>query len=176
METNLHLNEGRGGSSQKPQRLSDLLSVPQAQPEILRPLAPEVASLLRQYSGGECETSGHSISSALSDALKSGKVIWSHFARAVVQLDHRVVVKLGPNLSLTDADMTAHIQMNSTDIPVPLPLGVLALGGITYAFMRLIDGCPLDKLWPGLTDVEKCSVRDQLDIILEKLRLLPTPN
>lgn len=174
--TNLHLNEGRGNSSRKPPHFDDLLLVPQAQPEVIRPLAPEVVELLRQYSGKECEPSGHGISYALSDALKSGKVIWSHFARAVVQLDHRVVVKLGPNISITDADMTAHIQKNSPDIPVPLPLGVLSLGGMTYAFMRLIDGCSLDKLWPDLTDFEKCSVRDQLDLILEKLRLLPTPN
>ncbi|EAS37320.3 uncharacterized protein CIMG_02674 [Coccidioides immitis RS] len=166
----------RGSSSQKPLRFNDLLSVPQAQLEILRPLAPEVTALLRRFSEEEGDPSDHGINSALSKALKGGEVIWSHFARAVVQLDHRVVVKLGPNISLTDADMTTHIQRNSTDIPVPRPLGVLSLGGITYAFMRRIDGCSLDKLWPDLTDVEKCSVRDQLDFILEKLRLLPAPN
>ncbi|PGG97453.1 hypothetical protein GX51_07316 [Blastomyces parvus] len=172
----LRSQDCRGSSSRKPPYFDDLLSVPQAQPVILRPLAPEVVALLQQHSGEEYDPSGHGVSSALSNALKNGTVIWSHFARAVVQLDHRVVVKLGPNISLTDADMTAHIQSYSTDIPVPLPLGVLSLGGITYAFMRRIDGCSLDKLWPDLTDIEKCSVRDQLDLILEKLRSLPLPN
>ncbi|KMU77151.1 hypothetical protein CISG_06188 [Coccidioides immitis RMSCC 3703] len=112
----------RGSSSQKPLRFNDLLSVPQAQLEILRPLAPEVTALLRRFSEEEGDPSDHGINSALSKALKGGEVIWSHFARAVVQLDHRVVVKLGPNISLTDADMTTHIQRNSTDIPVPRPL------------------------------------------------------
>ncbi|OAX80256.1 hypothetical protein ACJ72_05416 [Emergomyces africanus] len=132
---------------------------------ILRRLTPDVAALLQQHSREEYEPSGHGVSSALSNALKN-----------VVQLDHRVVVKLGPNISLTDVDMTAHIQRYSTDIPLPLPLGVLSLGGIIYTFMRRIDGCSLDKLWPDLTDIEKCSVRDQLNLILEKLRSLPLPD
>lgn len=168
--------EGRGSSSRKPPRFEDLLSVPQGQPEILRPLALEVTALLQQYSEQGCKPSGHGTCSALSGALKSGKVLWSHFARAVVQLDDRIAVKLGPNISLTDADMTAHIQRHSAEIPVPQPLGVLSLGGITYAFMSLIEGRSLDKLWPDLSNAEKFSVRDQLDIILEKLRLLPLPS
>ncbi|PGH19316.1 hypothetical protein AJ80_04069 [Polytolypa hystricis UAMH7299] len=166
----------RGSSSQKPPCFEDLLSVPQGQLKILQPLAPEVTALLQQYSEQESKPSGHDICSALLRALQSGKVLWSHFARAVVQLDDRIVVKLGPNISLTEANMTAHIQMHSADIPVPQPLGVLFLGGITYAFMSLIEGRPLDKLWPDLSNAEKCSVRDQLDIILEKLRLLPLPS
>ncbi|KLJ05433.1 hypothetical protein EMPG_11079 [Blastomyces silverae] len=167
----LRSQDCRESSSRKPPYFDDLLSVPQAQPVILHRLAPEVAALLQQHSGEE-----YGVSSALSNALKNGTVIWSHFARAVVQLNHHVVVKLGPNISLTDADMTAHIQSHSTDIPVPQSLGVLSLGGITYSFMRRINGCSLDKLWPDLTDIEKCSVRDQLDLILEKLRSLPLPN
>ncbi|OJD12523.1 hypothetical protein ACJ73_09337 [Blastomyces percursus] len=136
-------------SPQKPLHFNDLLSVPQAQLKILRPLAPEVTVLLRQYSEGEGDLSNHDINSALSKALKDGEVIWIHFARAVV---------------------------NSTDIPVPQSLGVLSVGGITYAFMHRIDGCSLDKLWPELTNAEKRSVQDQLEFILEKLRLLPVPN
>ncbi|KAK2808782.1 hypothetical protein FQN50_004455 [Emmonsiellopsis sp. PD_5] len=166
----LRSQDCRGSNSRKPPHLNDLLSVAQGQPEILRPLAPEVTALLQQYSEQD------DISFALSNALKSGKVLWSHFARAVVQLDDRIVVKLGHNISPTDADMTAHIQSHSADIPVPQPLGVLSLGGITYAFMSLMKGHPLDRLWPGLSNAEKCSVRDQLDVILEKLRLLPLPS
>ena len=72
--------------------------------------------------------------------------------------------------------MAAHIRRYSADIPVPQPLGVLALGGMTYAFMSLAKGRSLDKLWPDLSNDEKYSIRDQLDIILGKLRSLPVPS
>ena len=133
---------GRGNSSQKPPHFEDIFSIPQGQPEILRPLAPEVNALLQLYSKQDCEPS----SRALSRTLKSGNVIWNHFARAVVQLDDHIAVKLGPDISLTDAYMTAHIQKHSADILVPQPLGTLSVGGITYAFMTLIEGSSLDKL------------------------------
>ncbi|KKZ61650.1 hypothetical protein EMCG_03835 [[Emmonsia] crescens] len=153
-----------------------MLSISQGQPEILQPLAPQVTALLQQYSYQGCKLTGHDICSALSGALKSGKVLWSHFARAVVQLDEQIIVKLGPNISLIDANMTAHIRKHSADIPVPQPLGTLSLGGKVYSFMSLMEGRPLDKLWPDLSSTDKFSVRDQLDAILEKLRLLPLPS
>jgi aminoglycoside phosphotransferase (APT) family kinase protein len=131
---------------------------------------------LQKYATPGCEADDHDIAASLSAALRSGKVVWTHFARAVVQLDDRIAVKLGPKISLTDADMSAHIRRHSVDIPVPQPLGVLSLGGMTYAFMTLIEGCSLDKLWPDLSNAEKCSVRDQLDAVLGKLRSLPLPS
>lgn len=94
----------------------------------------------------------------------------------MVRLDGQIAVKLESNISSTDADMTAHIRKHCADIPVPQPLGVLSLGGITYAFMSLVEGSSLDKFWPDLSIAEKYSVRDQLDIILENLRLLPLPS
>ncbi|PGG95039.1 hypothetical protein AJ80_10036 [Polytolypa hystricis UAMH7299] len=172
----LRSQECRGNSAQKQLHFEDLLSVPQGQPEILQPLAPEVTALLQQYSYPGSKLTGHDICSALSSALKSGKVLWSHFARAVVQLDEQIVVKLGPNISLIDANMTAHILKHSAEIPVPQPLGVLSLGGKVYAFMSLIEGRSLEQLWPGLSSTDKCSVQDQLDAILENLRLLPLPS
>lgn len=94
----------------------------------------------------------------------------------MVQLNDRIVAKLGPGITSVDADVTAHIKSHSSDIPVPEPLGVLAFGPRIYYFMSLVEGSPLDKLWPDLSETEKCSVRDQLDIILEKLRMLPLPS
>lgn len=34
----------------------------------------------------------------------------------------------------------------------------------------------MDKLWPSLSTEEKISIRNQLDVILEKLRMLPLPS
>ncbi|PGH15817.1 hypothetical protein AJ79_02198 [Helicocarpus griseus UAMH5409] len=175
---NLKSQDCRGSSTSKDSKLeNDLLSVRQGQAvNTLRPLAPEVTALLQQSFEQEVEQGDYDICSALSGALRRGKLIWSHFARAVVQLDTSIVVKLGHNLSLTSGDMTAHIRRHSTDIPVPQPLGVISVGDMTYEFMSLIEGRPLDKLWPELSNAEKCSVRDQLDIILTQLRLLPLPS
>lgn len=129
------------------------------------PLAPEVTALSQRYYGKTCELTSHSICSALSGALENGQAAWGHFARGVVQLDEQIVVKFGPNISSTDAEITAHIRKYSMEIQVPQFLGMLSVGGTTYAFTSLIEGCPLEKLWPDLSNADKSSVRDQLDVI-----------
>ncbi|KAM5465351.1 hypothetical protein MauCBS54593_006597 [Microsporum audouinii] len=164
------------GSAREARIYKELISVSQNQPEIRFPLAPEVMSLLQQHSEQRCELDGDGICSALSSALKAGTAVWSHFARAVIQIDDHIVVKVGSNITLTDANITDHIQRHTSDIPVPRPLGVLSIGSMTYAFMTLIEGCPLDKVWPDLSSVEKSSIRDQLSVIIKKLRLLPLPS
>ncbi|KKZ61697.1 hypothetical protein EMCG_03807 [[Emmonsia] crescens] len=123
--------------------METLLSVLQAQLEILQPLAPEVTTLLRQYSQEGFVSSGQDICFTLSDTLKSGELLWSRFAHAVVRLDDQIAVNIVQTFRFS--------------------------GGITYAFMSLVEGHLLDKLWPDLSIAEKYSVRDQLDIILEKL-------
>ncbi|EFR03070.1 hypothetical protein MGYG_06068 [Nannizzia gypsea CBS 118893] len=120
--------KSRESSSRNPRFHEELLSVPQAQPNIRFPLAPEVTSLLQKYAEQGCELTDDGTCSALSKALKNGTVIWSHFSRAVVQLDERIVVKIGSSITLTDANMTAHIRSHSSDIPVPEPLGYLGGG------------------------------------------------
>jgi hypothetical protein len=78
----------------------------------------------------------------------------------VIRLDDRIVIKFGFNISLTDADITAYFRRHSPDIPVPQPLGVLSVSSMTYAFISLVKGRSLNKLWPNLSDNEKCLVRD----------------
>ncbi|KAK2785454.1 hypothetical protein FQN52_008662 [Onygenales sp. PD_12] len=166
----------RGSSTRKPPRAKDDFSIPMEEPEILRTLANDVVMLLQQHSDQDSIPSGTAICSALSSALKNGKVLWSHFGRVVVQLDEHIVVKFGNNITLTDADTTAHIAKLSDDIPAPRPLGVMSVGKRTYMFMTLVKGDCLGNIWSGLSDVEKISIRDQLDIILGKLRALPLPS
>lgn len=103
-------------------------------------------------------------------------MLWGHFSRAIIQLDERTVVKLGHNLLLTDADITAYIQSLTNDIPAPRPLGAISIGKTTYIFITFIKGSSLDKLWSSLSTEEKIFIQDQLDIILEKLRMLPLPS
>lgn len=103
-------------------------------------------------------------------------MLWGHFSRAVIQLDEKTVVKFGHNLLSTDADITAHIQSLSNEIPVPRPLGAISIGKTTYMFMTLIEGSPLDKLWSSISTEDKFSIRDQLDIIMKNLRTLPLPS
>ncbi|EEQ87864.1 uncharacterized protein BDCG_02984 [Blastomyces dermatitidis ER-3] len=169
----------RGSNTPNTRQIQEAFLIPAEIPVILRPLAPEVNTLLRKYG---CEqdclsSSNHddqlAVRLALSRALQNGKVLWGHFSRAVIQLDERIVVKLGHNLLLTDADITAYIQSLSKDIPVPHPLGAISIGKTTYMFMTFIEGSSLDKLWSSLSTEEKFSIRDQLDVILEKLRMLP---
>lgn len=90
-----------------------------------------------------------------------------------MQLSDRIVVKIRPSRPTVDVDMTAYIRSQTSDIPVPEPLGILAFDGRLCQFMSLVEGCSADKLWPDLSESEKCSFRDQLGVLLEKLRMLP---
>ncbi|OJD21944.1 hypothetical protein ACJ73_06711 [Blastomyces percursus] len=42
--------------------------------------------------------------------------------------------------------------------------------------MTLAQGDSLNKVWPALSDDEKTSIQDQLDVILKKLRGLLSPS
>ncbi|OAL75730.1 hypothetical protein A7D00_1330 [Trichophyton violaceum] len=172
----------RGSNTPNTRQIQDAFEVPTEIPVVLRPLAPEVRTLLQKYGcERDCLSSSSnddkvSVRFALSRALQNGKVLWGHFSRAVIQLDERTVVKLGHNLLLTDADITAYIQSLTNNIPAPRPLGAISIGKTTYMFMTFIKGSSLDKLWSSLSTEEKISIQDQLDVILEKLRMLPLPS
>ncbi|OAT14466.1 hypothetical protein BDBG_09484 [Blastomyces gilchristii SLH14081] len=165
----LRSQECRGSTPQKQPPYQHMLAIPQGQPEILQPLAPEVIALLQQYSYQGCKLTGHGIYSTLNGALKSGK-------GALVQLDEHLIVRLGSNISLTDTNITAPIRKHAADIPVPQPLDMLCLGGKVYAFMNPIEGRYLDKLWPDLSSTDRFSIQDQLDARFENLRSLPLPS
>lgn len=173
----IHPATGRGRNVRNPRRVQDKLKIPSQAPVILRPLAPEVNAVLQLYNREQdCNSSDDTIRSALSHALQNGKILWEHFGRAVVQLNEKIVVKLGPDLRLTESDITDHIQKHSNDVPIPQPLGALSIGNRTYIFMTLITGSPLGKLWPSLSDDEKFSIQDQLNVIMGALRKLPLPS
>ncbi|EGD85264.2 hypothetical protein H112_08996 [Trichophyton rubrum D6] len=172
----------RGSNTPNTRQIQDAFEVLTEIPVVLRPLAPEVRTLLQKYGcERDCLSSSSnddkvSVRFALSRALRNGKVLWGHFSRAIIQLDERTVVKLGHNLLLTDADITAYIQSLTNDIPAPRPLGAISIGKTTYIFITFIKGSSLDKLWSSLSTEEKIFIQDQLDIILEKLRMLPLPS
>ncbi|KKZ66603.1 hypothetical protein EMCG_07717 [[Emmonsia] crescens] len=166
----------RGSRTQKPRRVEHDFSIPLEQPKIIRVLAPEVNMLLQEHCNQGSMPSETAICSALVSAVKNGKTLWCHFGRAVIQLDEHIVVKIGDDISPTDADTTSHIFKHSSDIPAPQPLGIMSIGKKMYMFMTLLQGDPLDKVWPSLSDDEKISIRDQLDVILKKLRALPLPS
>ncbi|EER23119.1 hypothetical protein CPC735_044890 [Coccidioides posadasii C735 delta SOWgp] len=175
----------RGRSAPKKRAVQDMFSIPVQTPVVHQPLVSEVHDLLHKYrdsNGQDClltraRDDDPAICLALSSALQNGKVLWGHFSRAVIQLDEHIVVKLGHNLLLTGAEVMAHIHKHTnSDIPVPKPLGAISIGKTTYMFMTRVEGSPLDKLWPTLSNEEKLSIRDQLDVILAKLRKLPLPS
>ncbi|OJD15020.1 hypothetical protein AJ78_04705 [Emergomyces pasteurianus Ep9510] len=176
----------RDRSASKTRAVQDAFSIPVQPPVVHQPLASEVHDILHKqrnsdgqdYLSTRARDDDPAICPALSSALQNGKVLWGHFSRAVVQLDEHIVVKLGHKLLLTEADATAHIHKHSTNsaIPVPKPLGAISIGKTTYMFMTHVQGSPLDKLWPTLSKKEKLSIREQLDVILAKLRKLPLPS
>ncbi|KKZ66518.1 hypothetical protein EMCG_07762 [[Emmonsia] crescens] len=138
-------------------RRAEIISVSPDKPVIHRPLAPQVQQLL---GGGQDSLS---ISSGLLQALPKGKVLWEHFLPAS-NYRYRISMLL-----------TTYGKV-SRDIPAPQPLGAMSIGKRTYIFMTFVEGTTLDTQWDSLSNEEKCSVRDQLDIIMEKLRSLPVPS
>ncbi|OAX77690.1 hypothetical protein ACJ72_08008 [Emergomyces africanus] len=131
-------------------RRAEIFSVSPDEPIIHRPLAPEVQLLLDD--GQESLL----ISAGPSQALLKRKT--------------------GIDLPLSDFDVIDHIWKVSHDIPAPRPLGAMSVGKRTYIFMSFIEDATLDTQWDSLSNEEKCSIQDQLDTIMKKLRSLPVPS
>ena len=155
--------------------------IPEGVVSVAYPLAPRVAALLREDSlQGEDSygnSEGDTISrSALSSILEKGDLLSELASRIVVRVAPDIVVKTGSGNDATELMMLNHIRTASVSIPVPEPLGLLAIGSKSYMFSSFIEGITLDRIWQNLAVALKENLRGQLTSIFADLRRLPSPS
>ncbi|KAK2757047.1 hypothetical protein FQN54_005016 [Arachnomyces sp. PD_36] len=150
---------------------------------VLWPLASNIALILcdpSPPSSGETEkekTRETSISrSALSGILRQGDILYQYFSRAVVRVAPDIVVKINKSRDVTELANLHHILSASQTIPVPAPLGMIAISHFCYHFTSFLPGTPLDRIWGNLTTWQKEDVRGQLNRLFIELRKLPLPS
>lgn len=107
--------------------------------------------------------------------IAEGDVLRHISGKVVVKLSDSVVIKLGTDMDLDQVEILSFIAQNTKTVPVPELLGALKIEDISYIFMPHIKGRTLEMRWPNLTKEEKCTVRSNLDLILEELRQIPPP-
>ncbi len=115
---------------------------------------------------------------ALSAAIRAGELLALQCGgRAVVRIASDVVVKMIHGHDDTEIANLRHVRTwAGRDVPVPEPLGLLYVGGMSYLFMAFVPGVALGRIWHGLSAAQKVGVRQQLTVILDVLRSLPLPS
>lgn len=108
--------------------------------------------------------------------IAEGDVLRHISGKVVVRLSDSVVVKLGTDMDLDQVEILSYVLQHTKKVPVPKPLGAFKIEDVSYLFMPRIDGTTLEMRWPTMTKEEKCTLRDNLEAILEELRQVPPPN
>jgi hypothetical protein len=132
----------------------------------------------------ELQTAASSISgdvSALSNVhlkglnrlIEESSIIWELVGLTVLRLTPNLAVKIGHDLDTEHFVMLDEIEKFAPKVPKPKVFGVLKASSLIYSFMSLIEGQPLNTIWPKLTNQQKCSIRDQLGLIFSQIRSVP---
>ncbi|POR34197.1 Uncharacterized protein TPAR_05618 [Tolypocladium paradoxum] len=99
---------------------------------------------------------------------------FNHSKKKVLKINSNTVVKLGPNLDITEVDNIGFIHSHTT-IPVPKILNVYEKDGCQYILMEFLDGEKLETVWPNLSPAEKGSICLELREYLRQMREIPPP-
>ncbi|KAL6302397.1 kinase-like domain-containing protein [Sparassis latifolia] len=138
---------------------------------VLWPFSAQICSLLGVSS--YLTTSPPSFPS-FPQILNCGRTIWENTARAVIQLCDGILVKVG-QLERDEPVLLDFISSHAPGIPIPKPLGFMKIGKISYMFMTVIPGAPLEERWSFLSQDQKISISNQLNEMLVELRRIEFP-
>ncbi|KAF5127157.1 hypothetical protein E5D57_008085 [Metarhizium anisopliae] len=108
-----------------------------------------------------------------SDVLKAG------YGRRIVRVGQYFVVKYGVLVSLTEGENMLFVR-ETCDISVPQVFALYSRiypGGtkVSYIVMEYIQGKSLDNFWDTMSAADKSNTSQQLRLMLDKLRSVPSP-
>lgn len=112
------------------------------------------------------------------DQLTQAEVLSAskHSKKKVLKINSNTVVKLAPNLEMTEVDNIGFIHSHTT-IPVPKILNVYEKEGYQYIVMEFLDGEKLESVWPNLSPAERESICSELhEYLCQMRRTLPPAN
>ncbi|KAJ5909240.1 hypothetical protein N7495_001922 [Penicillium taxi] len=136
-----------------PQRLMEMRQPTESSSnpvEIVFPFSDAVAKLIEPVS----ETARAlpvGLSQRLFEVLKSSQVLWkAPFARqkGVFKCSAEIVVKAVRNMEhYTEYTALQYLDRHKSNIPVPRPLGLVRMSGISLIFMSHMGSTPLGEVW-----------------------------
>ena len=128
----------------------------------------------------ELSVASASLWTKLCSLINTGELIWPRNEErggvSVIKCSEDAVVKIVPNFEdYTEYTTLQYLRRHAPEIPVPTPLGVLMAAKTAYIFMSYIPGPTLDSVWSQLSNQQKVSITNGLNVILLKLRDLKMP-
>ncbi|KAJ9193565.1 hypothetical protein DTO166G4_592 [Paecilomyces variotii] len=146
--------------------------------ETIFPLSERTLSLIRDQSRG-LQLLPDSFPQQLVYMIQESDILWSGpFPRQkmVFKCNSYIVLKAVRDMTdYTEYTTLQYLQQHKSNIPVPEPLGLLRMNGISLMFMSYLHGDTLTAQWAMLNPAQKTSVKEQLNQILLDLRSLPFP-
>ncbi|RTE75382.1 hypothetical protein BHE90_010155 [Fusarium euwallaceae] len=94
--------------------------------------------------------------------------------KKVLKIDSKTVVKLAPDLDMTEVDNLVFIRSRTT-IPVPKILNAYEKDGCQYVVMEFLEGEKLESAWPKLSVEDRESICSELHEYLGQMRNIPAP-
>lgn len=110
------------------------------------------------------------------DQIKHAEVLFAskHSQKKVLKVNSTTVVKLGPDLEMTEVDNLTFIR-SCTTIPVPRILNAYEKEGCKYIAMEYLDGDNLESVWPDLPNEHRKSICSELRDYLNQMRNISAP-
>jgi len=103
--------------------------------------------------------------------LQDPKATWNS-PNPVVFSALNLIVKHGPKITVTEGQCLGAIQRLLPSVPVPEVYGWCREQGETFLYMQLVEGITLEQARPNFDIEDKYESCQQLQGILENLRLL----
>lgn len=167
-----HVNSPAEDSQQSPAESRGLLF--KRDVKVAHPLSQKLlllAGVIEPKPGGRTHQDiDSSTVQALSQAMKSGQILYNLHGTFLLSVGESVVVKIAPSLDLDGITNLQYINTHVSEVPAPLCLGSLTSGQKTYFFMSRAEGTPLEAIWPRISVALKLSVQEQLNNIFRALR------
>jgi serine/threonine protein kinase len=113
------------------------------------------------------------------DDITNGEVLQSFpgSARKVVKVGPDIVVKLGPDVHMAEAEADSMKFIHDhTTIPVPKMLGAYEKNGYRYIVMEFVEGKLLQDTWPTLPLDDRAVILSELKDYVRQMRQIRSPN
>ena len=75
----------------------------------------------------------------------------------------------------TEYTSLLYLDEHMPSVPAPRPHGLVKIGNLFLMFVTYLPSMTLEKVWKSLSQIQKISIQEQLDVILLKLRSIPYP-
>lgn len=96
---------------------------------------------------------------------------------SVFRLGDTIVVKASSDKEklVNEHRTLSYLAQNFVDFPAPQPHGVVRLGHMGLLFTAFVAGSDLEKSWPNMAELDKCSISAELEALFCRLRSIPFP-